>query len=300
MDAVREHSRRGFRWVVDADLEQFFDTLDHQQLMAALRRRISDGEMLRLIYRWLKAGYVADSTHHDSDQGSPQGSVISPLLSNVYLHGFDQAQQSEKSFIGRLTRYADDFVIQCGTREQAEQALAWARHSLEAQGVRLHPEKTRIVEDREGFDFLGFHHQRVASGWGPRKGRESWGVQRWPGRKAQGRFRERVREMLTVGRLQTDWAACLEGLERYLRGWGQYFRHGQSQPVFAKLDRYVLERLARSRSRAMRYQRGHRRRSWQQCLEVLRQWGRTPQLLTLTREKAAPHRGRANARWRAV
>src|SRR5687767_5309368 len=106
--AVDENARNGFRWVVDADIEQFFDTLDHQQLMTALRRRISDGEMLRLIYRWLKAGYLWEGSHHDTDQGSPQGSVISPLLANVYLHAFDRAQQAEKSFVGRLVRYADD------------------------------------------------------------------------------------------------------------------------------------------------------------------------------------------------
>jgi RNA-directed DNA polymerase len=97
--------------VVDADIEQFFAQLDHQILMAALRRRISDGEVLRLIYRWLKAGYLWEGQSHDTDQGSPQGGVLSPLLANVYLHGFDQAQRTQKAFIGRLTRYADDFVI---------------------------------------------------------------------------------------------------------------------------------------------------------------------------------------------
>jgi len=94
LEAVDHHARHGYRWVVDADIQQFFDTLDHQTLMAALRRRISDGELLRLIYRWLKAGYLWEGQYHDTDQGSPQGGVLSPLLANVYLHGFDQAQQT--------------------------------------------------------------------------------------------------------------------------------------------------------------------------------------------------------------
>jgi RNA-directed DNA polymerase len=111
LEAVYQTSRQGYRWVVDADIQQFFDTLDHQTLMAALRRRISDGEVLRLIYRWLKAGYLWEGQYHDTDQGSPQGGVLSSLLANVYLHGFDEAQQTQKAFIGRLTRYADDFVI---------------------------------------------------------------------------------------------------------------------------------------------------------------------------------------------
>jgi RNA-directed DNA polymerase len=106
--AVADNARQGYRWVVDADIEQFFDTLDHQQRMAALGRRISDGEVLRLIYRWLKAGYLADGSHHDTDAGSPQGGVLSPLWANVYLHAFDREQQAQKSFVGRLVRYADD------------------------------------------------------------------------------------------------------------------------------------------------------------------------------------------------
>ena len=158
-----EHARQGYRWVVDADIEQFFDTLDHQQLMAALRRRISDGEMLRLIYRWLKAGYLLDGEYHDTDQGSPQGGVLSPLLANVYLHALRPGAAEPRSrSSGGLTRYADDFVIQCGTAEHAARALEWVREQMAALGLRLHPEKTRVVNDREeGFDFLGFHHRRV-------------------------------------------------------------------------------------------------------------------------------------------
>src|SRR5205814_2158721 len=188
--AVHAHAQRGFRWVVDADLEQFFDTLEHQYLMTALRRRISDGELLRLVYRWLKAGYLLDGVYHDTDQGSPQGGVLSPLLANVYLHAFDQACEQEKSFVGRLTRYADDFVIQCGTQAQAQRALAWAQETLVRLGLRLHPEKTRVVNDREaGFDFLGFHHRRVL--W-KRSGAERR-LMRWPSRKTCRKFRERVR-----------------------------------------------------------------------------------------------------------
>src|SRR5262249_40715437 len=130
LEAVYRTSCRGFRYVVDGDIEQFFDTLDHQQLMTALGRRISDGELLRLIYRWLKAGYLLDGVSHDTDQGSPQGGVLSPLLANVYLHDFDAAQRQQKAFIGRLTRFADDFVIQCGTAEQAARALEWTREQL--------------------------------------------------------------------------------------------------------------------------------------------------------------------------
>ncbi len=302
LDHVREQSRRGFRWVVDADAERFFDTLDHDLLMTALRRRISDGPLLRLIHRWLKAGYVADATHHDTDQGSPQGGVLSPLLANVYLHAFDQGLRREKTFVGRLTRYADDFVIQCGTQAHAEQALAWSRAFLGRLGLGLHPEKTRVVRDDQGFDFLGFHHRRVRMPpGGSRAGKESHGVMRWPSQKAERRFRERVRTIVgPPGYLQANWNDCMRRLARFLRGWGQYYRCGESQRVFGSLDHYVIGRVARSRARASRYGAGHRRLRWEECARRLGQW---PQMPTLARLTAAPqplHRSLAKARWRAV
>jgi RNA-directed DNA polymerase len=296
--AVETHARQGFRWVVEADIEQFFDTLDHQQLMAALRRRISDGELLRLIYRWLKAGYLVDGAYHDTDQGSPQGGVLSPLLANVYLLAFDRAQQSQKSFLGRLTRYADDFVIQCGTAEHAVRALEWARGELERLGLRLHPEKTRVVTDREGFDFLGFHHRRVFL---RRARRWSGGVIRWPSRKAQQRFRDRVRRLVGPPmRMRTHWGDSMKALQKYLTGYCQYYRHGQSTAVFGKLAYFVECRIARNVARSQPVARGRSRRRWQQPLGVLRQWGRLPKLVQLQRRSLPAYRGAANVRWRAV
>ena len=178
---------------MDADIEQFFDTLDHEELMAVLRRRIGDGAMLRLIYRWLKAGYMWEGEYHDTDDGSPQGGVLSPLLANVYLHSFDKAFKQQKSFIGHLTRYADDFVIQCGTEADAQKALAWAHAELGKLKLRIHPTKTRIVNDREaGFDFLSFHHRRVLLRDRSRKGagKESYGVLQ------DGRRRKRKRSFV--------------------------------------------------------------------------------------------------------
>ena len=297
--AVHQHSCRGFRWVVDADIEQFFDRLDHQQLMAALRRRISDGELLRLIYRWLKAGYLRDGVYHDTDQGSPQGGVLSPLLANVYLHGFDQAQRTQKAFIGRLTRYADDFVIQCGTAEHAARALEWARAELARVGLTLHPAKTRVVNDREaGFDFLGFHHRRVLL-TGSRK--ESRGVLQWPSQKACRRFREHVRQVVgPPGRLCRERGECLRRLEQYLTGWKHYFRQGQSARTFAKLDRFVVERVARNLARSQPSGKKRQRQHWCKYAVALEREGVLPKLARLGTEALRALRGRAKARWRAV
>lgn len=296
--AVEQNARRGYQWVVDADLQQCFDTLDQQPLMAALGRRISDGELLRLIYRWLKAGYLADGEYHDTDQGSPQGGVLSPLLANIYLHAFDRAQQEQKSFVGRLVRYADDFVIQCGTAGQAARALEWARAELARLGWDLHPEKTRVVSDQEGFDFLGFHHRRVFL---RRARRWSYGVIRWPSKKAQQRFRERVRRLVGPPmRLRGHWGDCMRALRKYLIGYCQYYRHGQSTGVLRKLDYFVECRIARNTTRSQPTGKGRKRRSWLQRLAVLRQWGKLPKLEQFQRGAFRAYSGTANVRWRAV
>jgi RNA-directed DNA polymerase len=300
--AVEEQSRKGFRWVVDADIERFFDTLDHQKLMEALRRRISDGAMLRLIYRWLKAGFLLEGVVYETEEGSPQGGVLSPLLANVYLHTFDVAFRKQKTFIGHLTRYADDFVIQCGTQEQAERALAWAKGQLEGLGLRLHVGKTRIVNDREvGFDFLGFHHRRVVQSHGKSCGRESMGVLRWPRGKACARLRVRVRQVLrSPWWVRHQWHEITSDLRRYLRGWCQYFRHGASARVFRKLDEWIRVRVCRDLARAQPTGKKRRPRPWTWYVRHRSVERDLPRLMQLRTLSPASRSGRANARWRAV
>lgn len=295
LERVREHSRQGYRWVVDGDIEQFFDTLDHQQLMGALRRRISDGEVLRLVYRWLKAGYYQGEVYHETDQGSPQGGVLSPLLANAYLYDFDRALQAQKQFVGRLVRYADDFLIQCGTAVHAAQALGWIRERLGQMGLRLHPEKTRVVNDREAsFDFLGFAHRRVQLRV---SGKESKGVLRWPSRKACRRYRARIREITgPPGRLRKQAAEVLGQLTRYMRGWCQYFRHGESTEVFQSLDYYVIERVARTYARSQPKGKKRKRRNW---AEYVQQWKNDfPRLMDL-RKTFNVRRSKMKVGWRA-
>ena len=302
--SVAEHASKGYRWVVDADIEQFFDTLDHEVLMGALRRRIGDGEMLRLIYRWLKAGYLWEGELHDTDQGSPQGGVLSPLLANVYLHSFDQGFAKQKAFIGKLTRYADDFVMQCGTADHARRALEWASESIGKLKLRLHPTKTRIVNDREvGFDFLGFHHRRVVLGWQSRKGagKESRGVLRWPGKKAQKRFRAQIRQRVgPPGRLRYHWQEVLRELRAYLVGWCQYYRHGQSTQVFNKLDAYVRMRVARNLARSQPTGKKRRPRTWLYYIRRPAIWENFPSLTALQQGSYVHRRSSVNVLWTAV
>jgi group II intron reverse transcriptase/maturase len=301
LEAIEKNARDGYHYVVDADIEQFFDTLDHQDLMAALRRRISDGQMLRLIYFWLKAGYVLDGELHDTDQGSPQGGVLSPLLANAYLHSFDRDHKAQKSFIGRLTRYADDFVIQCGSLEHAEKALAWAADKLSKLKLRLHPGKTRIVNDREdGFDFLGFHHRRVLIQRGPDAGKERKGVIRWPSAKTCAGFRDKVRERLgPPGRLRPMWKDILESYERFLRGWWGYYRHGHSSRVFKKLDKFARERLARNLARSQPKGEKRTKRKWTFYI-AHKDMQDLATLAAFSKTDVRQYKGRAKAGWRAV
>jgi hypothetical protein len=221
------------------------------------------------------------------------------LLANVYLHGFDQAQRTQKCFLGRLTRYADDFIIQCGTAEQAARALEWTRAQLAGVGLTLHPAKTRVVNDREeGFDFLGFHHRRVLL-TGSQK--ESRGVLRWPSKKACRQFREQVRPLVgPPGRLRREQGECLRRLGRFLQGWKHYFHHGESARTFAKLDQFVTERVARNLARSQPTGKHRQRRRWGEIAQEVEREGVLPKLGRRGTETLQVLRGRATVRWRAV
>jgi RNA-directed DNA polymerase len=199
--------------------------------------------MLRLLRAWLRAGVLEDGVTTETGAGTPQGSPISPLLANVALHVLDQAWARQGRGLGTLVRYCDDFVILCRTRQRAEEARRQVAEILAALGLHLHPDKTRIVEltrGRQGFDFLGFHHHKVES-W-RRRGR--YYLQRWPADRAMNAIRAKIREA-TDRRFVGHCLAWIVGnLNRVLRGWGAYFRHGNSARKFAMIDSYVHERLA--------------------------------------------------------
>jgi len=301
LTAVKRNAYAGYRHVVDADIEGFFDNLDHERMMESLRCRLCDGAVLRLIYRWLKAGVAIGYIRDDTDQGTPQGGVISPLLANIYLHSLDVAA-SAKTFLGRMTRFADDLVIQCGTREHAEKTLVWLSTYLDQLGLRMSAAKTTLVVDAlEGFDFLGFHHRRVAD---KTAGSRRTFNMRWPSRRACRKFRDRIKQVLAKGvRVQTadDWREKCDALNAYIRGWGQYFRNGQGSAVLKKLDWYARERVARYLARCQPKGKKRKKRKWQSFLEWMNKGNRLLRLASGESWKQPnPFRGTANVRWRAV
>ena len=234
---------RGRQWVLDADIRSCFDEIDPDALLGQIERRVCDRRMLKLLRGWLRAGVFEGGIVSAIEAGTPQGSPISPLLANIALHVLDQAWQGGGQRRGVLVRYADDLVVLCATRERAEQARELVAAVLDMLGLRLHPEKTRIAHlarGAEGLTFLGFEH-RMRESW-KQPGR--WYLQKWPSRRAMASIRGtiRARTERRYARLPLEWA--VEDLNRALRGWGNYFRYGNSARKFAHIDAYVNERLA--------------------------------------------------------
>lgn len=243
-ERIRAGLRQGRRWVVDADIKGFFDHLDHGLLAAMLRERVSDRRVMDLITGWLRAGVLAGEQLLHPDAGTPQGGVASPLLANVYLDRLDQAWQADYRRLGELTRYADDLVIVCATRERAEAALAALERLLAELGLELAAAKTRIVDLRapdQGFDFLGYHFRMLPTKVNPRRTYAAC----WPSRPAMTAARDRVRALTSPDRIGRPAIVVVGEVNRFLRGWGAYFRHGNSTRQFHHLDQFVFERLAR-------------------------------------------------------
>ena len=242
-EVIRQTANRGYHWVVDADIQSYFDTIDQGKLMAMVSKRISDRRVLKVIKQFLRAGILEDGKVRATTTGTPQGGVLSPLLANVYLHYLDKVWAERCRHLGVLVRYADDLVILCPGEKEALESLRRLGIVMERLALTLHPTKTRLVElteGREGFDFLGFHHRLVRS-W--RTGR--YYLQRWPRRKAMTAIRDKLRAIVGArNRLSRSLEEVIGELNPVLRGWGNYFAVGNSTRQLQAMDSYVEERLS--------------------------------------------------------
>jgi group II intron reverse transcriptase/maturase len=244
LQVVIDETWRGRRWVVETDIANCFEAIPKDRLMQAVEERVVDQSVLKLLRVILRAGVMDAGVVVHSATGTPQGGVISPLMCNVYLHRLDRAWNSRAH--GVLVRYADDVLVMCATREQAEAALGRLRELLAELGLEPKEAKTRIVhlgEAGEGFDFLGFHHKWVRSrGWQGKRGVTF--LARWPADKAMQRARDRIRELTGRSRLLLPVDTVVQDINRFLRGWAAYFRYGHSRHRFNMIRNYAVDRLA--------------------------------------------------------
>lgn len=244
LQVLVDENFRGRRWVVETDIADCFSAIPHDRLMAAVEERVCDQSVLKLLRAMLRAGVMESSVVRHPDTGTPQGAVISPLLCNVYLHRLDRSWDTRT--FGVLVRFADDLLVMCKSEQQAHAALARLRALLAELGLVPKEAKTRIVElvvGGEGFDFLGFHHRMVRSrGVHGRRGMAF--LARWPSDRAMQRARDRIRQLTIRSRLLLPVEVVVEDLNRFLRGWANYFRYGHSAIRFGQIQWHAHDRLA--------------------------------------------------------
>jgi RNA-directed DNA polymerase len=227
-DALRRVDKllhAGFSWVVDADIQSYYDSIDQGRALAEVTKEVADGKVLGLVEVLLQQPVMEDASRWTPEEGIPQGSTLGPLLANVYLHPVDEAMVRAGY---ELTRYADDLVILCKTEQEAQEALARLREELTGRGLTLHPEKTRVVDMSQpgGFDFLGYHFERD---------------EKRPRRKSLVKVKDNVRG-LTKRNNGHSLQAIIARLNPVLRGWFEYFKHSHRR-TFGSLDGWVRMRL---------------------------------------------------------
>jgi len=222
---VTELLEAGYHWVVDADLKSYFDTIPHAELMACVQLRIADGRVLELIESFLKQGIMEAMQSWTPERGSPQGAVVSPLLSNIYLNPLDQTM-AVAGF--EMVRYADDLVILCRSKNEAEQAMAEIEKWTAQAKLQLHPEKTRIVDATQagGFDFLGYHFER---GY------------KWPRKKSLKKMKDTIRAK-TKRTNGNSLKQIISQVNQTTKGWFEYFKHSH-KAVFRDVDSWIRMRL---------------------------------------------------------
>lgn len=243
MRKIYREIQDGHEWVVDADLRDFFGTVQHEKLIDMIAERVSDSKILTLIRLMLEAGYMDEGRKFPTPQGTPQGGVASPLFSNIYLNPFDH-EMERKGY--KLTRFADDWVVLCKTRTEAEKALKDAKEILQTLGLTLHPEKTRITKIGWGFEFLGYKVKRGKGLKLPtskiKKGPNRQNIYAIPTEKSVKRFMDTIRER-TKRKIPLNMQDLINWINPVIRGWGNYYRKAHVRRLFNRLQGWIVRRI---------------------------------------------------------
>lgn len=230
-------------WVIDADIEGYFNNINHDKLMILIQQRISDRRILKIISKWLKAGIMQDGKFVESKLGSPQGGVISPLLSNIYLNYLDTVWEKHYSKIGKLIRFADDFVVVCKNYKDAQHAYKGIQMIMSKLELTLSKEKTKIVsmwQGKQGFDFLGYHHRMTKHKTD--KGQEYYQLLQWLSDKSKKKIKQKVKDYLGRNTLYEELQDKVKGINRKIVGWRNYYGISRWDKL-AQLDRYITSRF---------------------------------------------------------
>lgn len=245
VEKIRQEAKKSY-WVVDIDLKQYFDTINHQKLMKLVGMRISDKRIINLIKGWLKAGVMENKQYHETVLGSPQGGVISPLLSNIYLNYLDTLWEKQCTRLGSLIRFADDMVIMCKTKRDAYESIEAIKEIFRRLELTINVEKSKLVniwDNKEGFDFLGFHHRKM-----PKKrkgGKVYYMLEQVPNKKAMKKMRQKFKDYISPrNKLHMDTIDFIAGLNRKISGMRNYYlMTSMSRKWLARIDWYIGELL---------------------------------------------------------
>lgn len=245
LDRIRKDTAKKGWWVVDADIKGYFDNINHEKLMLLVKQRISDRRILKMIWKWLRAGVMEKGEVYNSVIGSPQGGVISPLLSNIYLHYLDTKWERHCSHLGKLIRYCDDFVIINRTKKEAEHALKAVKHIMGKLELELHPDKTKLVsmwDGKDGFDFLGLHHRRKTTETS--KGQKFQETHQFPSQKAMQKMRDNIKAVFASrSTLLLDVEDMIKILNPKIIGMRNYYGLKNAGKQLNKMDWYIIKKF---------------------------------------------------------
>ena len=226
IEKIEEYREQGYKWVLDADIKGYFDNINQEFLIDFIKERVTDGWVIKTIKSWLTAGVMTEGSLETTDKGTPQGGVISPLLANIFLHQFDKIM-TERGY--KVVRFADDFVVMAKSKRKAKRAYEVVKEIIENKlDLTLHPDKTVITNFGNGFVFLGFEFI-------------NWRYKR-PRKKAFKAFKDKVRKV-TKRNQPWDIEFIIGALNPKIRGWGNYFSHGNVKKLFRRLDKWIRMRL---------------------------------------------------------